>query len=222
MRGFPDQALALAHEVRACAAQTPGASTNLTDLFTLEASAYFLKKEPAVARQVIETNLAAHPGNFQLLAAACKTYADYGQFTNALELTQRMLHVEPTNAATWLNRGCFLVEVSDFDQAIHAFDKGLTLETNNATALLYRAIANLRADHLDAALKDYEIIQQQYPKLHQAYYGLGEIAYRRKDTNAAIRQYEAYLSNSPPNQAESKMVAARLQELRGEAPPPPK
>ncbi len=222
MRGFPDQALALAHEVRACAARTPGASSNLTDLFTLEASAYFLKKEPAIANQIIETNLAVNPGNFLLLAAACKTYADYGQFTNALEITQRMLQAQPTNAATWLNRGCFLVEVSDFDQAIRAFDKVLTLEPNNATALLYRAIANLRADHLDAALKDYEVIQQHYPKLHQAYYGLGEIAYRRKDTNAAIGYYEAYLTNSPPNRTERDLIVNRLRQLRGEAPAPPK
>jgi tetratricopeptide (TPR) repeat protein len=222
MRGFPDQALALAREVRDCAGRTPGASTNLTDLFTLEASAYFIKKEPEIAAKVIETNLAAHPGNVQLMAAACKTFADYGQFTNALVLTKGMLQIEPTNAATWLNQGCFLVEVSEFDQAVRAFDHVLTLETNNATALLYRAIANLRADNLDASLKDYEIIQQQYPKLHQAYFGLGEIAYRRNDTNTAIRQYEAYLSNAPPNQAESKLVANRLKDLRGAPPDPPR
>ena len=96
-----------------------------------------------------------------------------------------------------------------------------TLETNNPTALFYRAIAQLRGDQLDAALVDYEALQQQYPKAHQMYYGLGEIAYRRKDTNTAIRHYEAYLTNSPPNNPESAFVVDRLQELKGLPPAKP-
>lgn len=217
-RNLPEQALALAREVRACAARIPGGLTNITDLFTFEASAYFAKKEPATAIKVIEDNLKATPGNFQLLAAACKTYADNRQYTNALDLTDRLLAIEPQNAACWLNRGCFLVELSDYDQAIKAFDRVLGLETNNYTAILYRAIASLRSDKLDDALKDYEAVQREYPKAHQVYYGLGEIAYRRKDTNAALRHYESYLSNAPPDYVEAKFVADRIKELRGDKP----
>jgi len=218
-RNLPDQALALSREVRDCASRLPGARTNLTDLFTLEASAYFAKQDPATATKLIEDNLKANPGNFQLLAAACKTYADNRRYTNALDLTDRMLAIEPQNTNCWLNRGCFLVELNDYNQAISSFDRVLSLETNNATATLYRAIANLRADKLDDALRDYETIQRAYPKAPQVYYGLGEIAYRRKDTNTAIRHYESYLSNTPPQYAaEAKFVADRLRELHGEPP----
>ena len=77
----------------------------------------------------------------------------------------------------------------------------VALETNNSTALSSIAPSpSCARDQLDdAALKDYEALQRQFPKAHQIYYGLGEIAYRRKDTNTAIRHYEAYLSNAPPN-----------------------
>jgi outer membrane protein assembly factor BamD (BamD/ComL family) len=95
------------------------------------------------------------------------------------------------------------------------------LETNNYTAVLYRAIASLRAGKLDDALRDYEVIQRQFPKQHQVYYGLGEIAYRNKDTNTALRHYESYLSNAPPDLAEANFVAGRIRELRG-GPPEPK
>lgn len=217
-RGFPDETLALAREIRECAQRVPGATTNITDLFTLEASAYFAKKEPETASKLIESNLEMNPGNFQLLAAACKTYSDNGQYTNALDITERMLAIDPENGSCWLNKGCFLVELNQYDKAITSFDRVLGIETNNYTAILYRAIANLRSDKLDEARVDYEYIQRQYPKLHQVDYGLGEIAYRRKDTNAAIRHYESYLSNAPPQYAEAKLVAERIQELQGDKP----
>jgi hypothetical protein len=50
------------------------------------------------------------------------------------------------------------------------------------------------------------------------YFGLGEIAYRKKDTNAAIRNYQLYLTNSPPSNDEVRFVTGRLQELK---PSPP-
>ena len=81
--------------------------------------------------------------------------------------------------------------------------------------MLYRAIANFRTDKLDEAQKDYEFVQRQVPKLPQINYGLGEIAYRRKDTNAAIRNYEAYLTNASPKTTEYKYVGERLAELKG-------
>jgi len=221
-RGLPDRALALAEEVRECARRLPGGITNITDLFTLEASAYFVKKEPARAINVIEGSLKTTPNSMPLLAAACKTYADFGQYTNALDLTDRMLTLEPENAALWLNRGCFLVELGDYPQATAAFDRVLSQQTNNPTAQLYRAIANLRADKLDDALRDYEAVQREHPKAFQIYYGLGEIAWRRKDTNTAIRHYETYLSNAPPAMAEVKFVAGRIRELRGRPPEPEK
>ena len=212
---FPDQALAMSSEVRDCASRIPGAMTNLTDLFTLEASAYFTKNEPEAATRLIEANLAKNPDNLPLLGAACRTYADNRRYTNALNVTDRMIALQPDNTACWLNRGCFLVELSDYAEAIKSFDRVTSLESTNYTAILYRAIASLRSDKFDDALRDYETVQRQYPKQYQVYYGLGEIAYRRKDTNTAVRHYESYLSNAPPALAEADFIAARIRELRG-------
>lgn len=218
LRKFPDRTLAYLREIEDCARRTPGMATNITDLFTIEASAYFAKNEPDTATRILESNLSKSPTNFTLLATACKTYADNGRYTNALDLTDRMLKLDPDNPSCLLNRGCFLVEQGIYPEAIQSFNKLLTIETNNYVGVLYRAIANLRSDNLDSALKDYETVQRQYPKQHQVYYGLGEIAWRRKDTNIAIRHYESYLSNSPPSSAEAKLVGERIRELRGEKP----
>jgi len=49
------------------------------------------------------------------------------------------------------------------------------------------------------------------------YYGLGEIAYRKSETNAAVRNYEIYLANSPPPE-EAKLISARLKQLKAGSP----
>lgn len=221
LRKFPDRTLAFLQEIRDVAKRSPGLATNLTDLFTLEAAAYFTKNEPETAERIIESNLTMNPGNYALLGVACKTYSDNGRYTNALDLTERMLKINPDDTSCLLNRGCFLVELSAYPTAIESFNRLLTIETNNYTAVLYRAIAELRAGQLDEALKDYETVQRHDPKLHQVYYGLGEIAWQRKDTNTAIRHYESYLSNAPPTMAEAKLVGQRIRELRGQKPEQP-
>ena len=91
-------------------------------------------------------------------------------------------------------------------------------DTNNYSALLNRAIACLRANKLDAAQRDYEVLQKAFPTAFQIYYGLAEIAWRKKDTNAAIRNYQLYLANAPTNTAEAKVVSERLKELKPGSP----
>jgi hypothetical protein len=47
------------------------------------------------------------------------------------------------------------------------------------------------------------------------YYGLGEIAFRRKDVPAAIKHYEAYLKYAPPGIGEeAEKIAERLKQLK--------
>ena len=218
-RAMPDGTIAMAAEIREIARRSPQTYTNLGDLFTLEAAAYLSKNDDATAQQIIATNLAADPNNFTLISSACKAFADNGRYAKALELTERLIKLEPDNVASWINRGCFLMEVPDYDRAIESFSHVLTLETNNYRAVLYRAIAQLRAEKYDAAVKDYETVQRQYPKEFTVDYGLGEIAYRRHETNTAIRYYESYLNNAPPNTPEAKAVTDRLNELKGIKPP---
>ncbi|MEK7781041.1 MAG: tetratricopeptide repeat protein, partial [Verrucomicrobiota bacterium] len=220
-RSFPDRTLEMIAEIRQIADRVPGLSTNLNDLFTLEAAAYLAKNQDAVAQTIIETNLANHLDDFNLLASACKAYADNGRHTNALDITERMLKLEPNNIACLINKGCFLIEVPDYLRAIEAFSQAINLETNNYRAILYRGIAKLRADQLDEALKDYETVQRQYPNEPLVDHGLGEIAYRRKDTNTAIRYYETYLTNTPAITTETKAVGQRLNELKGIKPKAP-
>jgi hypothetical protein len=63
------------------------------------------------------------------------------------------------------------------------------------------------------AQRDYETLRKSFPAAYPVYYGLQEIAYRNKDTNAAIRNCQLYLTNAPPNTDEAKLISARLRDL---------
>jgi tetratricopeptide (TPR) repeat protein len=216
---LPDQTIRMVDEIRQIITRVPGLQTNLTDLFTLEAAAYLVKGQDETAQTIIDSNLAKAPDDFTLLASSCKAYADNRRYPKALALTERMIKVQPENVAAWINRGCFQVELTNYAGAIESFTTAMNLQTNNYRAQFYRAIAALRADNFGTAQQDYEAVQRQFPKEPGIFFGLGEIAYRRHDTNAAILNYEGYLANAPTNTPEAKVVSTRLNELQGITPP---
>ena len=139
---------------------------------------------------------------------------NHSRFSNVLEILNLELALNPTNQTALVNKGYACLQVSNYVDAIPPLTRALELETNNLSALFNRAIAYLQCNKLDESQHDYEIVQKAAPTEFRIYYGLGEIAYRRKDTNAAIRNYQLYLTNAPPGIAEAKTIAARLAELQ--------
>jgi tetratricopeptide (TPR) repeat protein len=135
-------------------------------------------------------------------------------YPKALALTENALKRSPTNSAALFLKSVSLMQSQDFAGALVPLNKLLTIETNNYSALLNRAIANLQLNHLQAAKTDYETIREAAPKAFQVYYGLGEIAYRQRDTNEAIANYQIYLTNAPSATAEFGMISERVKELQ--------
>jgi len=101
-----------------------------------------------------------------------------------------------------------------YSDALAALDKVIAVQTNNYDALFNRAIANLELNNLDAARVDYQKLQELAPASVPVAYGLGEIAYRRHETNEAVRNYEIYLAGANTNSEEAKTVVQRLRELK--------
>jgi len=108
--------------------------------------------------------------------------------------------------------------LGDFNEAISTLTRSLALDTNNYSAQLYRAIAYLSAEKFDDAQHDFETLQKTFPKQFQVNFGLGEVAYHKKDTNNAIRYYEACLADGGTNTTEAQSVLQRLKELKGTKP----
>jgi len=213
--GDPDQALQVAEEVRSQPKRFALTSSNELQLVFVEASAYLAKKEPDKAVQVVEDAIDAAPANTNLVASALQLYLKARLFTNALELVNRQLAAHPDDVNLLVNKGFALLRMTNQAPAVEVLSRALELQSNSAPARLNRAIANLQLDRLDAAQADYEALLLRFPQAYPVYYGLGEIAYRRGETNQAIYNYQLYLTNAPPRTAEAREVRQRLKDLKG-------
>jgi len=215
---MPDAALKLVEHVRSRPDLLDAARTNRTELLFVETSAHLAQRDVGGAEATVEATLRQYPGAEDLLATATQVYMRYGCFSNALTTIDQQLALAPTNVITLVNKGYACIQVGAFERAIAPLTQALTLETTNYSALLNRAIAYLRADKLDNAQQDYEVLQKAFPTAFQIYYGLAEVAWQRKDTNAAILNYELYLANAPTNTTEATLVSERLKELKPGSP----
>jgi tetratricopeptide (TPR) repeat protein len=105
-----------------------------------------------------------------------------------------------------------------FDRSVAALSKVIDLDDSSTSnqrynALFYRALAYLNWEKLTESRADYETLQKAFPTAHKIYMGLGEIAFRQKDTNAAVRNYRLCLANLRTNMPEARLVTDRLKEL---------
>jgi Flp pilus assembly protein TadD len=213
----PDEALKLVEEIYAQPDKLVVPKTNLTDLLMVETSAYLAKNDDQNAEAAVQRILDKYPNDEHLLLVASQVFMNNGRYTNALVRINQQLKLNPDAPYVLVNKGYVCLQLKEFDQAIPPLTKALALETNNYSALLNRAIAYLGAKKLDEAQKDYETLQKAFPTAYQVYYGLGEVAFLKQDTNAAIRNYQLYMTHSTTASAESALVTERLKAMTGGA-----
>jgi tetratricopeptide (TPR) repeat protein len=211
---MPAEALKLVEQIRSQPGLLDAARTNRTELLFVETSARLAQNDPRGAEAAVQATMRQYPGDADLLATATQVYMKYGRYSNALTTIEQELKLASTNMTALVNQGYACIQVGAYERAIPPLTQVLAIDTNNNSALLNRAIAYLRANKLESAQADYEVLQKAFPTAHQIDYGLAEIAWRKKDTNAAIRYYQLYLANAPTNTAEAKVVSARLKELK--------
>jgi len=154
------------------------------------------------------------PREESVLETLAQMYILSGRLTNALQAIDQQLQLNPTNQFALLNKAYLSIQVKAFDQAIPPLDKLLQAQPGLPAALMNRAIAYLQLGQLDQAQRDYEVVRKQWPTNYAVYYGLAEIASRRKDNAEAFANYQQYLKYGLTNSAEYKRVAERVQQLK--------
>jgi tetratricopeptide (TPR) repeat protein len=191
-------------------------TSNSTEINILAASIYFQKDDNEKAVALMDTEVDRHPEDDTLLQAVTQAYFLRGLYTNALPHISRKLVRSPNDPLWLFGQGYASLQVKQYDDAINAMSHYLNIVTNDASARFNRALAYLQSERLPEARQDYATLQTTYTNSFQVAYGLGEIAWRTRDTNAAIRNYQLYLANAPTNTAEATNILTRLAELRGQ------
>ncbi len=211
---LPDRALDALHEPLTDPEKFSLTETNSSQLNILTAAAYFQKDNNARGIELVEAEIARQPTNEDLLVTAVQVYLKRGLYSNAMAIIDRKLKTAPEDP-TWLfGKGYASIQTRAYNDAIAAFTQLLAIQTNNNDALFNRAVAYLQSDKLDAARADYEKLGQTYTNSFQIAYGLGEIAWRKHETNEAIKNYEAYLATANTNTAEATNIIGRLEALK--------
>ena len=211
---LPERALDVLRDPLAHPEKFSLVETNETELHLLAAAADFQETNYTRGAELLEAEMALHPDDNDLFAAATQAYMMHGLFTNALGVIDRKLKSAPDDPAWLYSKGYVAIQLKNYDAAVAALTRVLEIQTNNTDALFNRAIANLDSDRLDAARADYLRLQQTYTNAFQIAYGLGEIAWRQHDTNEAVRNYAIYLANADTNSGEAQTVIERLRELK--------
>jgi len=212
---LPDLALEAIHDPLTGPGKFGLDKDNSTGLNILAAAAHFQKKEIPAGVSLLETEVARHPDDNTLLAAVTQSYFMNGLFTNALHIIDRKLARTPDDV-TWLfGKGYASIQVGAYDDSVRAMTRVLEIETNNTSARFNRALACLQSGKLDEARVDYSALQSTYTNAFQIAYGLGEIAWRKKENAEALRNYQIYLANAPTNAPEFSTIRERVTQLRG-------
>ena len=211
---LPDRAFDALREPLAQPEKFSITETNSTQINILAAAAYFQKDDNASGVRLLETEISRHPTNDDLVVATSQAYVRRGLFTNALALINRKLQAAPDDPRWLFGKGYASIQVKNYDDAIAALTHLLAIQTNSNDALFNRAVAYLQSDRLDAARADYEKLQESFTNSFQVAYGLGEIAWRKHETNEAIKNYEVYLATARTNTAEATNIMERLKSLQ--------
>jgi tetratricopeptide (TPR) repeat protein len=157
----------------------------------------------------------------------CKLFLHIKKNPEALEAANHVLEMDPDNTSALFYQAVAYMQLGSYDKAVQSLNHVLTKEGENRYALLERAISQLQLHNYDAAKADYEKLAKAFPKAYQVYYGLQEVAYQQKDTNAVIKNIELYLTNyyqafptnvTPVETDEVKSIKQRLKEFKNGAP----
>lgn len=184
-----------------------------------QATILYNTKEYARSVESLDRVLQLDPKNQRALLYKVFMGIDSKDYKKALTQVEHVLEIDPDNPEALLYQGVIHIETKTYQEAMEPLNRLLKREPSNPNALRNRAIATLNLGKLKQAKQDYELLLRQMPKSYVAYYGLGEIAYRRKKAADAIRYYELYLQfvpneESPELVAEKKKINERLKELK--------
>lgn len=208
-----DDVLSLVNQVRTNRGYASLTPNEKTELAIGEAGAYLGRGDLARADALIASILDTRTNEPAVLDRLFALYTSGNHLTNALKIATRQQAASPTNEVAFINEGYVWMQLGLYTNALPVLTRALAINSNNVHARFNRAFAALRVGQYEASRADYQFLDDLDPTVPRVLFGLGEVAYARRETNEAIRQFTRYLSNAPPNSAEIKYVQDRLHEL---------
>jgi tetratricopeptide (TPR) repeat protein len=233
--GRPDQALDLIRKLRVNPAASPW------EVSRVEALAYYAKNDFSTAEKLMRNALKENPNDEKRVGILAEFYrvTAYAalrekkpeeaarRFTNALSYYDQQLQLlaQPSQSSvqrtsipeTMLKKAEVEMMLKSYPASIATLNQTLSLEPNNPTALLNRAIAETQVNQLEPAKNDYKELRKLMPnQRYVADYGLADLAAKEKNVPEEIRFLKRYLDSAPDDSPDYQQVEQRLKKLENQ------
>jgi tetratricopeptide (TPR) repeat protein len=210
----PDEALELLRSMRANPQAYQLDAQREQNLSRIEATALLAKGDKDDAAEVLRKALAQPEVGAAFRAVAANLYLQAGLNAEAVPLLQAVLVETPEDIRALANLGYTYLQLEKYSDAEQTLSRALELDPENGVVRLNRAIVRLRAKNYDLAETDYEVLQQQFPKAYQVWYGLGEIAFARNDLAKATAHFTECMKFTAPGTPDYLQVSNRLAAIQ--------
>ena len=170
----------------------------------------------AIAEKILVGAIKDNPDDGGLLDTLSQVYLYTARYAEALALFDRHLEMIPDDPKLLQNKALAHMRLEQHEEAIIPLDRVLNADPENVFARLNRAIAFYRRGEDGKAKLDYEIVEINSPTLHTVHFGLGRIAERAGDKDAAILHFEKYLKTAPKELDEYREIEKSLMNLKGQ------
>jgi tetratricopeptide (TPR) repeat protein len=221
--GLPDNSLALIADLRA-RPPVPLTTEDQIDLTRAEAWAHYSKRDLATAERLLRATQQRYPREATPFSTLADIYMAAGMVTNALAVYESQLKAQPDDFSALVNLAAFLIRSGRYADALPYLERAMKVKPNDPSALFNRAICQLNlaqstagavnAANLDAALADFLQLSVVAPKAYSAFWGIGECYRLKKNKNEALRFYERFLKEAPPNDPDLPLARQRIQLLK--------
>jgi predicted Zn-dependent protease len=216
------------------------ARINPWEMARIEALAHVANKEYSVAEKIFRDAVQASPRDPARIATLAEFYRVAGdaglrqnkefearQYLNNaltnLNLELEILSVPSESESAnrdilevLLKKGEVQMLLKSYDAVVASMNEFLRLQPSNPTAILIRALAEVKLKNAPAARNDYKSLRRFLP--NEPYvidYGLAEVAAIEKNGAEEIRCLRRYLQSAPEDSPGYGQVKERLQKLEG-------
>jgi len=159
--------------------------------------------------------------DLEALLSEANSKMENGNLDLADSLLIESLKIDPSFAPSIVAQSKIWLRKGEINKAIPLAEKAVSLDEEfrpwvNELEIINRAMLNamgtLKQGNADMAFKEFQLLTEKYPNFSQAYFNMGVIKYRKKETDA-VAYYAKKVLDIYPNHPKAKVMFNNVMKL---------
>ncbi|MGV8175169.1 MAG: tetratricopeptide repeat protein [Methanothrix sp.] len=150
---------------------------------------------------------------YELMSSIELTYLRIGRETDAIELCNKAIELDPTYSLGWINKGINLIFQQKYDEAVEAYEEAIRLDPGDSSAWSHKGNALSHQRKYDEAVEAYEEAIRLEPDYAFAWNNKGNALCKEGKYNDSIKAFEEAIRLDPDYACawNNKGIALRIQ-----------